>query len=138
MALSTGIIGKGTKVGYSDTTTYTYVANLVDVNQPELSAPTVDATHYESPDNNTEKKAGGWREWSDVSGSFHYHKTQQVALDAIVGIEKNWQFLLTDGSAWVGKGILSKLGGGSIPNKDVIKSSFTITPTGKFTFTAGA
>lgn len=139
MPATAGITGKGTKLSNSSTQagTYTFIAEVRNVAMPELSVPSVDATNYESPSSFSEKKPTGWQDVADVAFEMTYTKTQTTAIYALSGVAQWWKITLSDASVFAFPGFLSKLGG-SIPNKDMITQSGSITVTGPVTFTAGA
>jgi hypothetical protein len=140
MAATTAISGKGTTLSYCDTAngTFVVVGQLTEVNHPEVSVDSVDGTHYTSDNGYEEKVSTGWKKIADVTATLEYNKTATTTIFGLVDLPKYWKETYSDGSVWAWFGRLTKLGGNPIPNKDIIKQTIAITPSGALTFTAGA
>lgn len=137
MSATNATTGKATKLGHSDTSggVYSYLAEVVECSQPELVIGNVEATHYESPNNFVEKKSVIWRDVSDLTVTLNYTKSQTATLYSLAGAEKFWEIVKPDGSNYRFGGFISRLGGGPIPNKDIIRQPVSITVTTNITFT---
>ena len=140
MAASSAIIGKGTTLGYTSTTTataatfYTSVTELFDVGWPEEENQEAEVTHYTSDDDRLEF-VGGWWGPQEVEFEANYVKAGCTAMAALGTTKRNWKITLPDSSIWVFPGWLKKLGG-AIPNQDKVTVKGTIRLTGKPNFTA--
>lgn len=139
MAETAAITGKGTTIGYGATTAgpFTDYGEVTDIPLPETTVGSVEATHYESPDDTVEKLSVVWQENSDLTFTLNYVKALTTTLYSQVGDELGFQITLPDGSTFTFPGMISRLGGAA-PNKDKISQSVTITIRGKVTFAAGA
>lgn len=142
MAESSAIIGNGTTLGYTNTTTataatfYTTVSELFNVGFPTSEADEVEVTHYTS-DNDWKEYAGGtYSDGGTVDFEANYVKTTVTALAALGTTKRNWKITLPDSSIWVFPGYLKTLGGDN-PNQDKTTIKGTIRLTGKPNFTAG-
>jgi hypothetical protein len=139
MAETEAITGKGLILSYGDDadgTDFTEIAEVTDCGLPEFTFGTAEATHYQSPDNTVEKISIEWKEWTDIPFTFNFVAAQYAAAVAIGGIKKYFKIGLANGAYWVGPAQLGKMGGGTIPNKDVIKVASSLTVMGKWDFHA--
>lgn len=142
MAASSAIIGKGTTLGYTNTTTataatfYTSIAELFSVGAPDTDIDEAEVTHYTS-DNDFKEFVAGWEDGGEVEFECNYIKTTVTALTTTVTkrTKRNWKITLPDTSIWVFPGYLKKLGGDT-PNTEKATIKGTIRLTGKPNFTA--
>lgn len=137
MAASSAIIGKGTTLGYTATTSatsYTTVSELFDVAGPSEDIDEAEVTHYTSDDGRKEF-VGGWIDPGEVEFEANYVKAGMTALAALGTTLRNWKITLPDASIWVFPGWLKKLGQ-PIPNQDKITIKGTLRLSGKPNFTA--
>lgn len=141
MAATEGITGIHTTVAHSTTQngTYTPLAEVFDVNSPEMSVAIVEFTHYNSDDDQIEKKPSGWKDIGDVTLSMNFTSAQYDTLVGLVGDEDQWfQITVGDsGAVHEFRGFVSKLGGSPVAIKDRVVEKVTITVSGDYDFTAG-
>lgn len=136
MSATAGIIGKGTTLGFGVVASGTYVtiAEVVDVKAPEISVARVDFTNYESPNSTIETLPSGWLEVGDTDVDLTYTHAQKAALDAIIGVLKDFKITLPNTKTIVFTGFISKAGV-EIPLKDRIKAPYTVSATTKPIYT---
>jgi hypothetical protein len=140
MATSTAIIGEATTLGYSaDGTTYTAIAEVLDVTMPETTTEKVKVTSYDTDDKQHEY-IPGWRDGSDVDVEVIYFKTLHNTLKGFADARaiKFWKITYPDGSSDAWKGFITKFGGGSVPMDDKLVTKMSINLNNKVTYTAGA
>lgn len=135
MAATSGIIGKGTTLGYSATSggSYTSILELTEVDPPDPSLMKVDFTNSQST--NVENQPG----FSDPGESGfggNFIKTEYAALDALRGTAKYWKITLRDSSTIVWAGWLDKCAP-TVDIKGKVGAKITIVNTLGSTFTAG-
>jgi hypothetical protein len=135
MSKSAGIVGKGTILGYktvATASTYTAMLEVTSVNQPPQTVEEVDFTHYTSDDGFKEVKPG-WKSSGDVSVEGNYLSARNTTLATLVGVETDWEVLLTDGGKWHFNGFI-KSWDGDMPNDGKISTKFAIRVNGKPTW----
>jgi tail tube protein len=139
MAETAAITGKGTTISYATTSggSYTPLSEVTDVGIPESTVGTVDATHYLSPDNQTEYISSIWQDGSDLAVTLNYVKAQTTILHGLKGDRLYWKITLPDASTYIFPGVFTRLGGAT-PNKDKITQTMTIKVAGAITYLAGA
>lgn len=135
MSATSGLIGKGTTLGYSATSggTYTLLAEVLNVSVPEINVAHVEATHYTSPNNFIDKKSIVWQDVNDLNIEVNYTANDTPTLYSLVGTDKYWKITLSDSHTFTFPGFLSKLGA-AIPNKDMVKTSLGVTVTGQIVY----
>lgn len=140
MARTNARTGKGTKIGYAseELGSPSYLLEVVDIpSVPESSGGSVEATHYESQNDATEKLPTGWHETGECSYVCNYLSDQVTTLMGLRQVAKYWTILASNGAKWRGYGWISKVGG-TVPNKDKMTSTVTITFSGDLTYVAAA
>lgn len=128
--------GFGTKL-YRDngSGTFTAIAEIGDINGPELTQIMEDATNMDSPNGWGEKIAVGLREAGDVSFQMHLlqdDSTQNALLsDLGASTLSNFRIVLAGGTKrWAFSGYVTKIGQ-SYPLKGKMMNDVTIAITGR-------
>lgn len=128
--------GFGTKL-YRDngSGTFTAIAEIGDINGPELTQIMEDATNMDSPNGWGEKIAVGLREAGDVSFQMHLlqdDSTQNALLsDLGASTLSNFRIVLAGGTKrWSFSGYVTKIGQ-SYPLKGKMMNDVTIAITGR-------
>lgn len=138
--MSTATVGYGSTLAFSLLgTTYTDIAQTVDLTGPEPEVGEVGITNNDSPDN-TKEYIPGMIEPGEIEFEVVYTKTQAAALYALFG-DGNvyfWRETYPDGSKWEFKGFLNAFGTEAPTEDEAIRNTVGIKVTNKPTFTAGA
>src|SRR4051812_47142549 len=109
---STATVGYGSIIAYStDGSSYTTVAQTVDLTGPEPEVGEINITNNDSPAN-TKEYIPGMIEPGELEFEVVYKKAVCAALYAMFGdgIAYFWKETYPDGSTWVFKGFLKKFG----------------------------
>lgn len=128
--------GFGTKLYRDDGSgTFAAVAEVMDINGPEVSHVIEDATNMDSPNGWAEKIAVGVKEAGDVSFQMNLlqdDSTQNALLaDVGSGTKRNFRIVLAGGTKrWAFAGFVAKIGQ-SYPMRGKMVNDVTITITGQ-------
>ena len=138
MAVTDGVSGYGTTIGYADTLggAATLIATLMKVTPPKSSVKKIDLTNSDSPDQRAEFIPGLITE-GDLIFDLIYSKARRGQLDPLVGVMKYWTVTYPDGSTDTFMGFISERGQ-EVPYDDKITCSVSVCVSGKVTFTAAA
>lgn len=139
MAASSGLIGKGTSLGYSDTQggSYTSVGEVIDVAPPdEAVANDIELTHYLS-DNDTIEYKPGWNEPGESTFQINFVPAQYQTLRLLKGVTKWWKITYHDGSFEVTQAYIKRLSK-AVPIKDRITATITLRTSGATSFSAAS
>lgn len=138
MAASLGMSGKGTTLGHSTTSngTYTFFAEVKDMNASGITIQFEEATHYTSDNGFTEMINTGWKTATPVTFTVNYDKATTATTYALIGTKKFFKQLLPDGGNWIFEGTISGFGNHPVPNKGIITNTITIQPAGATVFSA--
>jgi hypothetical protein len=133
-------VGYGSTIGYgTDGTTYTSVAQTVDLAGPEPEIGDVGITNNDSPDN-TKEYMPGMIEPGEIEYDVVYKKDVCNTLYTMFGDGTTyyWKETFPDGSTWTFKGYLKKFGTETKTEDEAIKNTISIKLTNKPVFTAGS
>jgi hypothetical protein len=135
MSATTAIIGKGTTVGFGviASSTYVTVAELIDFKPPVTSVAKAEATRYDSPQG-YEEFVVGWKSVGDAELEINYTTAETTALEAIIGISKDWLCTLPDTHTIKFTGWISN-DGIEVPNKKTLTQKIKVTVTGAVAYT---
>ena len=146
MAVSSGSIGYGVSLAqgaYPTPTTYTALAELLEVDQPKRKVKAVDITNNSSPAR-TMEKIPGLVDSGEITGKLVYTPAGKAAVESAIGVLASWKIQMpltgaqtTLGDAFTFAGFVSA-DGGETPLDDKIVIDVTIEITGPVTFTAGS
>lgn len=132
------ISGFSTQIGYGDLVAAsalatfvptTYFARLTAITPPKVSVESTDSTHFESLDQFKEKKPG-WKNVDDVSLTVQYEKTQDAAVNALVGVEKTFGIKRPDSVIHAFNGFINSIGD-TIEKDNIVTTTITIAVSGK-------
>lgn len=137
MSETEGIIGYGTTLGYSDTSsgTFTPAMEVINVDGPNMSAGDADFTHMASPDGFKEFKSGTV-DPGQITVSGNYVGDDISTLHGLWRTKKYWKITYPDGATWVSAGYLKEVQTKS--ELDKLSVDITIKLSGKPTFTKGS
>jgi hypothetical protein len=135
-----GIIGRGTKVQLgSETSTsataataYTDIAEIVDVNGPNIEVNDIEMTNADSP-GNFEQYEPGTNNPGEVEVVANYTKAQYSTSMGLIGTKRRWRLLFTDNSNLLYDGYIKGLGTAA-PLKDKVSATTTIKIASQPTF----
>src|SRR5687767_13119247 len=125
------MIGKGTTLGFSAVppTTYTPIGTqVVDVNKPGMTWDDVETTHYTTT-GGIKSFIAGWAEGDVVNVEVNHVAADETVILGLGGLAKTFKITLPDTSSYVFPGYVNQVGG-SVPNKDVVKTTLSIKITG--------
>ncbi len=134
-------LGFGSILAYSSAgTTYTAIAQTVDLSGPEPEIGDVKITNNDSPNRTHEYHPGGLIEPGEMDFQVVYKKSVCATLYAMFGDEINyfWRETYPDGSKWDFKGYLKKFGTEAPTEDDKMTNTMTLKLTNKPVFTAAA
>lgn len=133
--MASGLLGAGTTVSYSTTENgaYTSVGEVIDANPGDNNAgDRIDMTHYLSPNNTMEYKAG-WTDPTEATFQINFVPSQYARLHDLLGDDMWWKITYRDGSYDKFPGYISRLSR-AIPIKDRVTATITIQKTGAMKF----
>ena len=133
-------LGFGSNLAYStDGTSYTDIAQTVDLEGPSPEVGDVNVTNNDSP-SNTKEYVPGMIEPGEQEFTVVYSKTVCAALYGMfgTGVIYFWRETYPDGSKWEYKGYLKSFGTEAPTEDGAIMNTVSIKLTTKPTFTAAS
>lgn len=131
---STANIGYGSALAVSlDGAAFNNVAQVVDINGPDVSVKSVQMTNNDSPNANGvgfHEKIPGLVDAGSVTVNIIHKKATLVALYALVGLLRYWRITYVDGTVWTCQGFITKMPPGD-PLEGAQTIDLTIEWTGK-------
>ena len=125
-----GQIGKGTMVSYADVgnTTWTDLAEVVDIKAPRQTADPIEVYRYDSPSLYAELIAG-WKKGGEGEITVVYGETQSAAVNALVNLPKQFKITKPGGThSLIYQGMVIDFGE-EYPLKDKMVFSFKFRVT---------
>lgn len=130
----TTIFEYGNQSNYADSTTWTKVGQITDIDPPEVEADDIEVSNMESPDQFKEFDPG-WADAGEIELEAQYEKANAAAVYGIFRTRKGFRMTFQDGSTWKFNGYLKKLGG-EIDREGIVTQKLTFKVSGKPLFTA--
>ena len=140
MPASTGVLGFGTILSYSDTSggTYVAIAQTKDFEGPDITRGTVKITNNDSP-NSYHEFLPGLLDAGTISFSVVFTKAQRTTLETLTNGASNkkfWRLTFIDGSKWEAEGFIVSIADSAATEDAAIESSIEIKLTGEPNYTA--
>lgn len=135
MSASSGVIGKGTTVGYATTIngSYTTVGEVTDASPPdEAIGADIEMTHYTS-DNETLEYTAGWKEPGEAQFQINFVPSTYQAMRLLLGTKRFWKFTYRDGSYDKCEAYIKRISK-AVPIKDRIQATITLRTSGAPSF----
>lgn len=126
----------GNQKSFEESTTWTEVAQIVDIGPPEIEADDIEVSNMTSPEQ-FKQFDPGWADAGEVEMTIQYTKEAATSLYALFRIPKGFKMTFEDGSSWGFSGYVKKLGG-EIDREGVITNTIGVKISGKPAFTAAA
>ena len=126
----------GNQATFAESTSWTEVAQIVDIGPPEIEADDIDVSNMKSPEQ-FKQFDPGWADAGEVEVTVQYEKAAATALYALFRQKKGFKMTFEDGSSWGLDGYIKKFGG-EVDREGVITQTITVKVSGKPLFTAAA
>lgn len=126
----------GNQATFAASTTWTDVAQIVDISPPEIEADDVETSHMQSP-NQFKTFDPGWADAGEVELTVEYEKAAGTTLYGLFRTKKGFKMTFEDGSSWGIDGYIKKLGG-EVDREGLVTQTITVKISGKPVFTAAA
>lgn len=128
--------GMKTKFSYGDagqSTTFTDLANVVDVTPPTSEVDDIETTNMDSPDGHKEYEPG-LIEGGESEVVLQYVKADHAAVVALLGVPKAFKIEFSDGAKLIWQGYVKSLGL-EIEREGIITTPITVKVSGKPAYT---
>ncbi|MCC7314125.1 MAG: hypothetical protein IT419_04835 [Planctomycetes bacterium] len=134
--MAAAVKGKGWVLEYGDSggTPGTAIVGLRDCRGLEKSCEDIDTTTNDQADSTDEMEPGFSKE-NPVEIDMLFAKARMTTLESLYRVMKAWDILNVNGDKWTGEGYVSHIGT-PILYRGVLQTTFRITRSGKWTYTA--
>jgi hypothetical protein len=135
------IMQYGNNPTYAASTTWTDIAEIIDITPPNIEADDIDASHMLSP-NQMKEFLPGWGDGGEVELTVQYDKTRNAALYTLFRQPKGFRIMFADapgpsGSKWGLDGYVKGLQN-TVEREGVITADLKIKVTGTPVFVPAA
>ena len=134
--MSDAILGIGTTLSYASyptPSTFTAVAEVIDVGWPDVTSGEVDVTHYGTTGSFKEFLPSAFKEGGEFEALLNFTTAGYIAVAAIQNIKKTWKITLPGGNYLQFPGHIKGLAG-EIPIEDRVTNTVTIKVDGEIEF----
>jgi hypothetical protein len=126
----------GDAATYAISTTWTEIAQILEIGPPEVEADDIETSNMQSPEQ-FKTFDPGWADAGEIEVTLQYEKAEAVTLYGLFRIKKGFRMTFEDTSKWSLNGYIKKFGG-EIDREGVITQTITVKVSGKPVFAAAA
>ena len=127
----------GNQATYAASSTWTDVAEIIDITPPNVEADDIETSHMMSP-NQFKQFEAGWADGGEVDLSVQFEKAKNASLYALFRQPKGFRIMFADapgpsGSKWGFDGYIKGFGN-EVDREDIVTADITVKITGQPVF----